>query len=75
MERVTVRWIDSASSPGWKRANEKDWGLIECETTGYLLERTSKYIAIAQNRGVTTGGVGDVMCIPTSCVLKTRKIR
>ena len=70
---VEVTWVDSAMTPGWKRA-----GTVvepsECRTTGYLTYKNKEVLNIAMQVN-DDGGFGEAMAIPIVCVRKIRKLR
>lgn len=76
MKRVTVRWVDSASTPGWNLLRDGDYGIIECESTGYLVESNRKRVTVAmsvQLPGKTRAC--DLMSIPRSCVRSIKAVK
>lgn len=75
MKKVTVRWVDSASTPGWTDVARKDWGTVECESTGYLVEKSRKRLTLALSRTVDNNRACDFMSIPASCVRSIKAVK
>jgi len=71
--RVTVYWLDSASHSGWTD-DEVTRDAARCTTTGFLLRRSATHLEIAQSVS-EHGMVGEVICIPSSCVQRFEVIK
>ena len=72
---VVVTWVDSTSHYGWLHGDEvmaKQMAVIA--TVGYLVSATRKEVRLVRSFA-KDGGVGDLMLIPKSGVLKVTKIR
>ena len=76
---VEVEWVDSMGYSGW---SPRDARIVDMEkvedldhiTSGYLLKRSSKYIAVAQSVG-RLGSVDNCIQIPRCAVRKVTVIR
>ena len=74
---VEVKWEDSTSLHGWRSREDVERFLVEgsstCKTSGYLLEKSNKHIAIVQSFGYANGSnlpdnYGEIMIIPRKCI-------
>jgi len=78
---VLVEWVDSAGGGGWQNVDKAKSDAAEnelrCETAGWLLERTDRYVLVATSRTVGRSEddqVGDPMQIPAACVTRIRTL-
>ena len=69
---VYLRWLDSASTEGW-RPNTSG-GLCEIESIGYLTYEDKMEIRIVQSIA-DSGYVDGITAIPKSVILKRRTIK
>lgn len=68
--KVYVEWVDSARSYDWERLDEFEGEPVECESIGWLIKETDKYVIIAQNLGYEPVQVCNTMTIPKCAVTK-----
>lgn len=76
-KRVTVSWVDSASTPGWRNIEDVHRRPMRCETTGYLVERNKTGLVLALSRCLEDNTVPfcDHVVIPASCVVRVKVLR
>jgi len=85
LSRVTVYWDDACSSEqrwvdpcvAMKRAR-----LAKCETTGYLLYKSSKCVVVCMNigwdhtgKGSAVDEVAETHAIPRGCVTRIKRLK
>ena len=81
MKLVLVEWLDSAGGGGWqnieKSRSDASENELRCETVGWLLDLTERYVLVATSRTVGRAEddqVGDPMQIPAVCVTRIRSL-
>jgi hypothetical protein len=76
-ERVEVEFDDACSSGQWRTMadHRRDDGPSRCRSIGYLLERSSRCITLAQSQSRDTQNVADTMSIPRKAVIAIRRLR
>lgn len=71
--RVTVYWTDAATSDPWQLVDAI--GLVECATTGYIVEKTAEYIKVASSVNATDDlEVSNVSVIPRGMIRKVERL-
>lgn len=81
MKLVLVEWVDSNGGGGWQSqeaaVREAAADPLTCETVGWLLDDTDRYLLVAPNRtvGRKVGQVGDPMQIPHVAVVAVRELK
>jgi hypothetical protein len=78
-EVVEVEWVDTMGYSGWNDRRERLRVLDSVEemdhiSTGYVLKRAPKYIALTQSIG-RAGSIGDTIQIPRSAVRRVTVLR
>lgn len=70
-----IEWIDSAAADkGWTKWSKRKVLLpAPCQSVGFVIDETKKYITLAQNIGKSE--VCGIITIPKVCVKKRRKIK
>lgn len=81
MRLVLVEWIDSNVASGWASKtvilDDLEAEDLRCETAGWLVAETDRYVAIAASRTIERGEhdeVADVMQIPKAAVTAVRDL-
>lgn len=72
---VEVVWIDSAFHRGWGSHENKvrEMQIETCRTVGFLLEKTSRVVKVAQS--VSDGTFADGISIPRRCVKSIKRLK
>ena len=74
--KVWVKWLDHSSESAWRGREEakkvEDW---ECETLGWVIEETEKYLILASSRVVRCDQVSDTTAIIKGDILERRELR
>lgn len=72
---VEVQWRDSASTHGWRNAQEckEESGLSLCSTVGYMVHRDRKEIHLFQSIN-EHGRVAEEWTIPMSTVVRIKHV-
>jgi len=75
MIKVEIEWIDSKSGPNeWEYIDDlKPLLPVICKTTGFLLEETPEYKAIAHT--ISNDQVVGRITIPKTCIRKVKKLK
>ncbi len=75
---IYVRWQDASHTAGWhelKRARKDKVGPdIVCESLGFEIKRTKKYLVIAQSAN-DCGDISDLLIIPTNMIQEERRLK
>ena len=66
-EMVIIRWLDSATTPGWKKAGTKPNMSLECKTVGFVIADKPGCFVVAQNWS-ENDDYGEQMVIPRGCI-------
>lgn len=72
LRKVHVRWLDSAATSTPWMDDDTTLSLDECESVGYLVERTKTTVLIAQSR--SSGQWGNPLAIPRVAVTSMRTL-
>lgn len=82
---VEVKWIDSASTPGWASLDDIEEQLdqhafAECVTVGFIVKETDEYVALVmslnlQNEVNTKTQGENLFIIPKSCIKTITNLR
>ena len=74
---VLIKWIDSCASKGWgsRDYHLKEFAYSTCYTTGFLMERTKKYISVCQSFSEDTKNMADTISIPMACVKSVKFLK
>lgn len=77
LKKVEIEWIDSCASKGWgtRDFHLKEFAYSKCRSTGYVIEDTKKYIAIAQSIGDDTHNMSDLISIPRVAIKKIKILK
>lgn len=76
-EKVICEWIDIQGGDSWNSYNDVvNLKPATCTTLGYLFSTNKQHTKIFATYSLNDDGMdfGDVVCIPTSCVVKLEKI-
>lgn len=72
-----ISWVDSRTdTTSWTfydRVEKPDPIIVE--SAGYIVRRSRKAIALAQNRTIDNDQYSHILIIPTKCILKRRRLR
>ena len=78
---VLIKWLDSATTGGWRKEDDEGIKPTICFSIGFLLppkETDSAsplpLVNIAQSLS-DRGYIGDTISIPKSCILEMKKLR
>jgi len=74
---VEVTWVDAASDRnGWQPHGAKDAQPSQqvIHTIGYLLEKTDRYVHLAQSISEEMDQTSERITIPAGCVIQIRKL-
>lgn len=75
MKLVRIEWWDACHHAGWVSPDEADRAAREDSclnvSVGYLILEVADRVALAQSYGIDADMVGDVLVIPTPCIVKT----
>lgn len=78
MRRLWVRWNDASHSGGWHvlkdaRRDKHIGQNIVCESLGFEIKRTKKYLVIAQSAN-DCGDISDLLIIPIRMIECEREL-
>ena len=65
---VRIKWVDSAATYGWQRANTKPSKPSRCETFGFVIADKKSHVTVAMNSAGDFGDYGEQMSIPRACI-------
>ena len=77
-EKIICEWIDIQGGDSWNTLDDViNLKPATCHTLGYLFSKDEQHTKIFGSFSLNDDGscdFGDVVCIPTSCVVKLEKI-
>lgn len=72
---VQITWEDITSQCGWIDTDDIDIEICICNSVGFLLKKTKKYILIAQTMAGDVEMCGNVKKIPMGVVKKIKILK
>jgi len=68
-----VTWRDSAGTPGWRPIDDREFGVVEIFSVGWLIRQSKAEVTITTS--LSEGGRAlDVLTIPREAITKMKRL-